>query len=416
MFKCVECGAEYKIKPDYCDCGNDMFELIDDLPETGLPQTPSITKQPIPQQQFADSFSTKQQSSFDTVSVAIFSLCVFLAFITVFFIGNTKEHTATQQNTPTQTTSQNIQNIPSVESFWDNSTEGIKPDNLISQNTNEIKVKPDKQSETQQQTKQQEPVDPFTAKFEKWLNQPSRFEQEPVKTVTPQPVKQVSQPTKTVQTAKTTPAKTMTNTITAQTQQAKKQTQANNSQKDLISRIQKQYSTTTTPAKTTQVANSNPIKTPTQTQPPAQAGNSTPNTSINKTNTNTTTAKTTTTVQPQTTVTQAAPKVQQGKSAAELKQELTTYKASLRNNIGKKINFANIVGDGSCAITFTINSSGKLTNRKFSQQSTNITLNDAVYNAMMSTPSYNPPPEGYRNETLTFYVKIYNGNYEISLK
>ena len=67
-------------------------------------------------------------------------------------------------------------------------------------------------------------------------------------------------------------------------------------------------------------------------------------------------------------------------------------------------------------ITFTISSTGKLTNRKFSQQSTNITLNDAVYSAMMATPSYNPPPEGYRNETLTFFVKIYNGNYEISLK
>jgi TonB family protein len=88
----------------------------------------------------------------------------------------------------------------------------------------------------------------------------------------------------------------------------------------------------------------------------------------------------------------------------------------LRNTIGKKINFANVVGDGNCAITFTINSSGKLTNRKFSQQSSNITLNDAVYSAMRATPSFNPPPEGYKNETLTFYVKIYDGNYEISLR
>ena len=88
----------------------------------------------------------------------------------------------------------------------------------------------------------------------------------------------------------------------------------------------------------------------------------------------------------------------------------------MRNAIGRKINFANVVGDGSCSITFTINSSGKLTNRKFSQQSSNITLNDAVYNAMLATSSYNPPPEGYKNETLTFYVKIYNGNFEITLR
>ena len=25
MYKCSDCGAEYKTKPDYCDCGNDSF-------------------------------------------------------------------------------------------------------------------------------------------------------------------------------------------------------------------------------------------------------------------------------------------------------------------------------------------------------------------------------------------------------
>ena len=28
MYKCNECGAEYKIKPEYCDCGNDEFTEI----------------------------------------------------------------------------------------------------------------------------------------------------------------------------------------------------------------------------------------------------------------------------------------------------------------------------------------------------------------------------------------------------
>ena len=28
MYKCKECGAEYKEKPDYCDCGNDEFEGV----------------------------------------------------------------------------------------------------------------------------------------------------------------------------------------------------------------------------------------------------------------------------------------------------------------------------------------------------------------------------------------------------
>ena len=26
MFKCTECEKLFNIKPDYCDCGNDLFE------------------------------------------------------------------------------------------------------------------------------------------------------------------------------------------------------------------------------------------------------------------------------------------------------------------------------------------------------------------------------------------------------
>jgi len=28
MFKCTDCGQEYEIKPDFCDCGNNTFEEI----------------------------------------------------------------------------------------------------------------------------------------------------------------------------------------------------------------------------------------------------------------------------------------------------------------------------------------------------------------------------------------------------
>ena len=54
-------------------------------------------------------------------------------------------------------------------------------------------------------------------------------------------------------------------------------------------------------------------------------------------------------------------------------------------------------------------------NRYFAKQSLNITLNDAVYAAVMSTPKYNPPPEGYKNEILNLNISFYNGNFEITL-
>ena len=28
MYRCTECNAEYETKPQYCDCGNNIFEEI----------------------------------------------------------------------------------------------------------------------------------------------------------------------------------------------------------------------------------------------------------------------------------------------------------------------------------------------------------------------------------------------------
>ncbi len=97
------------------------------------------------------------------------------------------------------------------------------------------------------------------------------------------------------------------------------------------------------------------------------------------------------------------------------KQELANYKLGLRNVLASRMNFANVIGDGTCVVTFRISSSGALLNKKFAQQSDNFTLNDVVYNAVMQVNSYNPPPAGYRSETLRLTVKIYSGNFSVSL-
>ena len=109
----------------------------------------------------------------------------------------------------------------------------------------------------------------------------------------------------------------------------------------------------------------------------------------------------------------AAQKAEQARKAAQAKVEYANYKAALRNTIGRKIDFTRVIGDGSCTVAFKINSSGKLVNRSFVKQSSNITLNDAVYAAVMATPTYNPPPSAYNNETLNLNISFYNGNFEI---
>lgn len=96
-------------------------------------------------------------------------------------------------------------------------------------------------------------------------------------------------------------------------------------------------------------------------------------------------------------------------------QELNNYKIQLRNRIASRIDFTQVIGDGSCAISFTISSEGALANRKFLKQSDNDTLNDVVFNAMLATPSFSKPPVGYKGETLKLGVKIYSGQFEVSL-
>ena len=50
MFKCKECGTEYDIKPDFCDCGNDTFEEVatpvkEEIKQTSqsLNETPAVS-------------------------------------------------------------------------------------------------------------------------------------------------------------------------------------------------------------------------------------------------------------------------------------------------------------------------------------------------------------------------------------
>ena len=54
MYKCSECGTEFEIKPDYCDCGNNTFEQIKSISQVN---NEDITKQ----QQFRQKEDTKQK-------------------------------------------------------------------------------------------------------------------------------------------------------------------------------------------------------------------------------------------------------------------------------------------------------------------------------------------------------------------
>lgn len=402
MYKCSECGTEYETAPKYCECGNDIFINVEDEQDF-VPQEAEDfddePEMPVRTSKYHGGGRNFRQKNFSPVGLSIFAVCIILSLLVLFVIANPKKEIA--KITAENETAEKIE-IPSIDSYWDNTP---------------VKTA---QKEEVQTPKQENIIDKI------------------VQQIVPQqqPKKEVVQVTKTPSPAQkkvVTPAKTQTKTVQKQTTQKtsapQKQTTAKIASKpttsnqsgmtfgDLTNKIRNQY-----PAQNTQT------QTP-QKQQTSQTANATKQSApLPQTSTKTTTnVQTSVQVTPKT-QTQSAPKPQTQtqtqtasvpvtpqKSQAQLRQELATYKSALRNAIGRKIDFTRVIGDGDCALSFRINSNGRLTSKAFVKQSSNITLNDAVFNALNTMTSYNPPPEGYNGETLRLTIKFYNGNFEISL-
>jgi len=439
MFKCKECGSEYEIKPDYCDCGNNTFdEIVIQQPPKQEPKQdikqikedrPVVypKKTEVPHKTSNKTFSEQYpefdriKKNFDPISTVVFVLCLITSLIVLFFVGNPEPKVA--ENTQQEEEKPQIA-IPSIDTFWNNSTAGIiNYEKTKAQKAAQVQTTP--QQQTQQQT------NPLIG-----LMQPNRQEQQPIQTQVsqqqiPQPVKvqapkqtQTQQPTKPQQTQQKAQPTPQNNTIVGKifgNNSNNKQTTNSNTQKQNTQPQQKAQSKqtnvspkipTTTQNIATQPKNTKTtISTQTTVVPQPQKVNK-QTTSNNNTAAKPTASKTGTTInipsnntlRPQATIDTQA-----------LKRELDSYKIGLRNTLGRKVDFTKVIGDGECVVAFKIASNGKLTNRSFAKQSSNITLNDAVYSAIMSTPSYNPPPSGYKNETLNLKIRFYGGNYDVSL-
>ena len=356
MFRCKECGTEFGVKPDYCDCGNDTFDEIVEKVETpqevtlpkGNPfkvEEKKVVKEPVKEEKVEKVEKTPKkekkqeplivferpdlpQIKIEPISLTIFLICIILSFVVIFFVGNPDSNAQAKKEVEQQTINNNI---PNIDKIWDST----KP---TAQSVAEMQIP--------EETQQEETV----------------VEQEPV---------QVAQPS--VQKAEPKQATKKNNAVTLPMPQPSKPVN-----------VGKTQSKTQTQTKTQPKTVAKPQQTSTQKQK-------------SQTTTKASTAPKTTTA------TSANP------------QEMAYYKISLRNKIASKIDFTNILGDGTCVVTFKVSSSGQLTNRAFARQSDNGMLNDEVYQAVMSTPTFKAPPTGYNGGTMRLTVKIYGGQFEVSL-
>ena len=106
MYRCKECQAEYKEKVEYCDCGNNTFDYIEDT-----------TKPVIQEKKSVDNLKRKS----DIVSIAFFVICVVLSALIWAFAGNSAQQPKTSQQKKEIVKQQKIinKNIPNINKIWD---------------------------------------------------------------------------------------------------------------------------------------------------------------------------------------------------------------------------------------------------------------------------------------------------------
>lgn len=354
MFRCKECQREYDIKPDFCDdCGNDIFEEINTEVINSEPEIKAKKYKEEITKEIIEEKPSKNvyKKQIDYPSFCFLLACILISIFILFFAWNDKLEVKEQAKTAESEVK--TVNIPNIDSFWNNEPPKVQPKEVIQKPVENIVIKPEtiKNSTETKILSDKAPKPIKSDTAKKEVKNTSKVQQ------------------KTQQKVQTTPQAKTPKTVQAQPIKPKIQT------KPQVSTVQT-------------------VQKPIQTVQPSQ-NQTTPQVQQSQTQQNT----------------PAAAQI----DSSKLKAELNSYKTALRNAIGKKIDFAYVIGDGSCVVSFKVDSTGKLINRAFSQQSTNTTLNDAVYKAIMATPSYNPPPSGYKNETMYLKITFYNGNFQISL-
>ena len=337
MYKCTECGHEYNIKPDYCECGNDIFEIENESEEFYYNNTDYEYND---ENKDYDTRDAINYSPVDRKSIAFFIICIILSFITIFFPGSSDSNkNSTDKTAEKKQPVLAAKSIPDIDDIWIESKQRKQSAKTISDDNKQ-------------------------------------------KTSFPIVTKVVDSYTNATRHATNTAGNIVTNYGAANRTAAPQKV----SEQSVSKYKPKTYNT--------QKATSKPVSKPVtsvKTVPVPKA-----------------TEKKQTASTPKTT---AKPKI----NTAAQQKEYANYKIGLRNKIASNINFATVTGDGNCVISFKLDSSGNLINRAFSQQSNNDSLNDAVYSAMMQTPSYRTPPAAYKNQTLKLSVKMYGGSFEVDL-
>ncbi len=347
MYKCTDCGKEYETKPQYCDCGNITFE---EIITPSAKETESGINEKREEKENIKNIKPvprkrKEVKNQEKIDMPSLTIFIFCIILSVLSLIFIGRENPNKPKEQIKSSNANIK---------------TERKNIPSVSALWVEAPIHSQpSEIEQDVK--------------------TSENEVKKVQTKQEQKQNVQPTK------------QTSSTNNQAKKVQKQQNQTQKQKQTQSAQQKR----TAPKPKTQAKQQTTQKPQTPVQQKVQTSKPTQTNSNNSQN-----------IIPQ--IKPITPSVPKTDPILE-KKELLNYKIQLRDKITRDINFSRIIGDGTCIVGFKIDNNGNLISRSFIKQSQNDSLNDQVYNAIMNNPMYNPPPSGYKKETLKFTVKI-NGN------
>lgn len=125
MYRCTECKTVYQECPDYCDCGNDTFEEIDDKPqkqaqeyydddeEVEIPPPPKKKKRKMTPEEAAEYYEEQVEKKKSLIAAGVFLVLIILA---IFVFPPHVKHK--MDAVKEKVSKENIQ-IPSIETYWD---------------------------------------------------------------------------------------------------------------------------------------------------------------------------------------------------------------------------------------------------------------------------------------------------------
>ena len=122
MFRCTECHKEYEVCPEYCDCGNDVFEPIETMQQQSYseeyyePEVRKPVKQPkkkLTKEEIEEIEADKKDKK-----KALIAICV--SFFVCIVILVAPPHMAKKSDKVVKEITADYSKIPDVATYWDN--------------------------------------------------------------------------------------------------------------------------------------------------------------------------------------------------------------------------------------------------------------------------------------------------------